>query len=177
MHFAFYIINSSAAFLMDRAAVFLADILQPARTPNPKAKITAIHSMKIFLRIKCCQEIYSRYKTFQEKKCQCVKNLFFFKLRCPDWRAAKRVSMDHMDHIDTVMLKSPFCPSGPSRSIITFARGFMKHALRRMKRNLFNVSCFFALNPGKKNGGVDRSRTGLSDFADRCLTDWLPRLV
>ena len=30
---------------------------------------------------------------------------------------------------------------------------------------------------GKKNGGVDRSRTGLSDFADRCLTDWLPRLI
>ena len=30
--------------------------------------------------------------------------------------------------------------------------------------------------PGKKNGGVDRNRTGLSDFADRCLTSWLPRL-
>ena len=29
----------------------------------------------------------------------------------------------------------------------------------------------------KKNGGVDRSRTGLNDFADRCLTDWLPRPV
>ena len=30
---------------------------------------------------------------------------------------------------------------------------------------------------GQKNGGVDRSRTDLGDFADRCLTVWLPRLV
>ena len=28
-----------------------------------------------------------------------------------------------------------------------------------------------------KNGGVNRNRTDLSDFADRCLTSWLSRLV
>ena len=33
------------------------------------------------------------------------------------------------------------------------------------------------LKSGHKNGGVDRSRTDLCDFADRCLTVWLPRLV
>ena len=33
------------------------------------------------------------------------------------------------------------------------------------------------LKSGQKNGGVDRSRTDLCDFADRCLTVWLPRLV
>ena len=33
-----------------------------------------------------------------------------------------------------------------------------------------------AARQSKKNGGVDRNRTGLSDFADRCLTSWLPRL-
>ena len=30
---------------------------------------------------------------------------------------------------------------------------------------------------GTKNGGVNRNRTDLSDFADRCLTSWLSRLV
>jgi hypothetical protein len=25
----------------------------------------------------------------------------------------KQFSMDHMDHMDAVMQKSPFCPSGP----------------------------------------------------------------
>ena len=35
----------------------------------------------------------------------------------------------------------------------------------------------FCPDSGKKNGGVDRSRTDLRDFADRCLTVWLPRLI
>ena len=35
----------------------------------------------------------------------------------------------------------------------------------------------FYRKSGHKNGGVDRSRTDLCDFADRCLTVWLPRLV
>ena len=35
----------------------------------------------------------------------------------------------------------------------------------------------FFLKKGTKNGGVNRNRTDLSDFADRCLTSWLSRLV
>lgn len=37
--------------------------------------------------------------------------------------------------------------------------------------------CGVFLKKGTKNGGVNRNRTDLSDFADRCLTSWLPRLV
>ena len=43
------------------------------------------------------------------------------------------------------------------------------------------IACFlqglltFSGKKAKKHGGVDRSRTDLRDFADRCLTAWLPR--
>ncbi len=33
------------------------------------------------------------------------------------------------------------------------------------------------LEKGQKNGGVNRNRTDLSDFADRRLTSWLSRLA
>ena len=59
-----------------------------------------------------------------------------------------------------------------------FAAQNMKRRLRAMKRSLDRLHVFLPFSPkkGKKNGGVDRNRTGLSDFADRCLTSWLPRL-
>ena len=52
--------------------------------------------------------------------------------------------------------------------IILHRPGICKRNKGRSVRSLFR---------GQKNGGVDRNRTGLSDFADRCLTSWLPRLV
>ena len=52
--------------------------------------------------------------------------------------------------------------------IILRRPGICKRNKGRSVRSLFR---------GQKNGGVDRNRTGLSDFADRCLTSWLPRLV
>ena len=39
------------------------------------------------------------------------------------------------------------------------------------------IWCWENPGSGQKNGGVDRSRTDLCDFADRCLTVWLPRLI
>ena len=35
------------------------------------------------------------------------------------------------------------------------------------------ILLIFARISRQKNGGVDRSRTDLCDFADRCLTVWL----
>ena len=64
-----------------------------------------------------------------------------------------------------------------------YSRGFSgqsqkKHGYQNTgSGNKRNTSEGKSRKKGKKNGGVDRSRTGLSDFADRCLTDWLPRLI
>ena len=60
--------------------------------------------------------------------------------------------------------------NGPNEFPFSFADRFFLFQLGEQKGERAGIRA-------KKIGGVDRNRTGLSDFADRCLTSWLPRLV
>ena len=74
------------------------------------------------------------------------------------------------------------CPPSFCKGYLIFCRNSGGENAIRLSSNsalvvVGRLWCARYKNQGKKNGGVDRSRTDLCDFADRCMTVWLPRLI